>query len=508
MKLTYALLFILIISGNIFAQNFEDAWRYSQDNPYGTARFTAMSGAFSSLGGDLSAIGLNPAGTTTFATNRMTGTFSFYNTQNNTNYFGQNTSANYTSFDDRFLGIDQIGAVWVFKSEVNDWNKIALAINYNKDADYGNYFIAKGLNTAGHSVTNYFVDNANGVALADIKLIDGFDEDYKWLGENLGFNAQQAYLGYQAYVINAVDPNDDTNMQYTPNAVYSQVYHENTLSSSGRKSHIDFNIAGTYQHKLQLGFSLTAYSIDYAENNTITESGYDASSDLQYLKFRNSLRVEGSGLALKFGAIYKIAQGIKLSLAYHSPQWLEINEYLKQGIHTEMGNGDVFDIQPTIENAFAPYKIITPSKVIIGASALINKRAVISGDYTYQNMSHLHFKEKDKNADTSYFDAINASIANDMQPVHQLSLGGELKFNQLFLRAGTYTATSPVKGSASLFSKYGYSFGAGYNFGMFVIDAAFMQSHTEQARTLLGLPDQSVINGQTNRYVIGIRYNF
>jgi hypothetical protein len=40
----------------------QDAVRMSQDNLTGTARFRAMSGAFGALGGDLSAININPAG--------------------------------------------------------------------------------------------------------------------------------------------------------------------------------------------------------------------------------------------------------------------------------------------------------------------------------------------------------------------------------------------------------------------------------------------------------------
>lgn len=508
MKFLYSFLSILLIITNLQAQNFEDGWRYAQDKPYGTARFTGMSGAFSSLGGDLSAVSLNPAGVTTFTTNRITATFSFYNNQNKANYFGESTSSDYTSFDDRFIGVDQIGAVWVFKSDVSDWNKIAFSINYNKDAEYGNHLRIAGLNNAGHSVTNYFVDNANGIALEDIKLVDSYDEDYKWLGENIGFVAQQAYLGYQAYIINAVDPNDDNNTQYTANAIYNKVNHQNTVNSIGNKSHFDFTLAGTYQKKLQLGFSISAYSIDYTENNTIIENGYDSTSDLQYLKLKNTLRVEGSGMSLKLGAIYKVAPGIRFSLAFHSPQWLEINEYMKQSVHTEMGNGDVFDIAPDVENEFAPYKIITPSKFIAGGSTVINKKAVISVDYTYQNMSRLHFKEKDADADTGYFDSLNDDINQTMQAVHKLNVGGEVKLSELSLRAGGFMSTSPVKDSNVLFTGKGYSLGLGYNFGSFVIDAAYLNQQTKVSKNLLALPDSSKINQTSNRFVFGIRYNF
>ncbi len=508
MKYLYTLLGILFFTIQTQAQNFEDAWRYSQDNPYGTARFSGMSGAFSSLGGDLSAIGLNPAGATTFTTNRITGTLSFFNSSNTANYFNTKATSDYTSFDDRFIGMDQIGAVWVFKSDVSDWNKIALSINFNKDADYGNHLRIQGINPTGNSVTDYFVNNATGIQLADIKLIDGYDEDYQWLGENIGFAAQQAYLGYQAYIINAVDPNDDNNNQYTANAFYDKVHHQNIINTIGDKSHFDFTIAGTYQKTLQLGFSLSAYSIDYTESNTIVEDNYDPASDLQYLKLQNTLRVEGSGIAVKLGAIYKIAPGTKLSLAYHSPQWLEINEYMKQAVHTEMGNGDVFDIKPGIENEFAPYRIITPSKFIVGASSVINKKGIISIDYTYQNMAGLHFKEIDADADTSYFDGLNDEISNSMQAVHKVNVGGELKLSELSLRAGGFMGTSPVKANDELFTTKGYSFGLGYDFGSFVLDMAYLNQQDTTSKNVLALPDNSTIDTQQNRFMLGIRYNF
>jgi len=507
MKHLYIIIF-LITGLSINAQNFEDAWRYAGEEPTGTARFTAMSGAFSSLGGDLSALSLNPAGITTFTTNRFTATLSFFNTETNSDYFNNNRSAEYNSFDDQIIGVNQIGAAWVYQSDTGDWNKIAFAVNYNKKTDFGNYIRINGLNTAGHSVTDYYVNSANGIYLSELQQIDGLDDDYQWLGENYGFDAQQAYLAYQAWIINPVDDTDDDNTQYTANAVYVNPAHQNKIYTAGNKSVIDFAIAGTYQKKLQLGFSISAYSIDYEENNIIIEDNYEASSDLQYLKAKNALRVDGSGISLKLGGIYKLGNGLKVSFAYHSPQWLEINEYMKQSVYTEMSNGDVFDLQPDVENAFAPYKIITPSKYVLGASAVVNKKGLISVDYTYQDMSDLHFKEKDYDADTTYFDEVNDEISDTMQAVHKLNFGGELKLSELSLRAGGFMTTSPLKADDELFTTTGMSFGMGYDFGGIVMDFAYMHSNYKSRQYLLNLPDAAKVETDKNKFLLGVRYNF
>ena len=58
------------------AQNLEDVLRYSTEDLNGSARYQALGGAFGALGGDLSAITNNPAGSSVFALNEAGGTLS------------------------------------------------------------------------------------------------------------------------------------------------------------------------------------------------------------------------------------------------------------------------------------------------------------------------------------------------------------------------------------------------------------------------------------------------
>ena len=56
-------LFLFLVAGltfsTIHSQEIKDAMRYTQNDLHGTARFTAMSGAFGALGGDLSSVNVN-----------------------------------------------------------------------------------------------------------------------------------------------------------------------------------------------------------------------------------------------------------------------------------------------------------------------------------------------------------------------------------------------------------------------------------------------------------------
>ena len=75
----------ILISAHVNAQDIYDALEYTENNVSGTARFNAMSGAFSALGGDISSIFSNPAGSAVLNNNN----FSFSLSTNN--YSNENT---------------------------------------------------------------------------------------------------------------------------------------------------------------------------------------------------------------------------------------------------------------------------------------------------------------------------------------------------------------------------------------------------------------------------------
>ena len=83
MKKYIFLLALGLTAGAAQSQEIADAMLYSQENLNGTARFRAMSGAFGALGGDLSSINVNPAGSAIFSNNQMGLTLSSFNTKNN-----------------------------------------------------------------------------------------------------------------------------------------------------------------------------------------------------------------------------------------------------------------------------------------------------------------------------------------------------------------------------------------------------------------------------------------
>jgi hypothetical protein len=132
-KIFLSLLFVASLLSQAQETTTNDALRYALNNLTGTARFRGMSGAFGAVGGDLSAINVNPAGSLFFTNNYASVSSSLYTIHNRSDYFGTTTRENFSSLD-----LNQIGAVLVFndKSGKTDWSKIAVALNYDNTNNF------------------------------------------------------------------------------------------------------------------------------------------------------------------------------------------------------------------------------------------------------------------------------------------------------------------------------------------------------------------------------------
>src|SRR5659263_311464 len=89
---------VLLMSLSLSAQNIDDALRYSKLFYQGTARFDA-------LGGDLSAISLNPAGIAVFRSTEFTVSTQVNFTNNNANFLGSSIESQSSQFNLGQLGL-------------------------------------------------------------------------------------------------------------------------------------------------------------------------------------------------------------------------------------------------------------------------------------------------------------------------------------------------------------------------------------------------------------------
>ena len=204
----------------LYSQSIEDAIRYSRSELSGTARYVAMGGAFNALGGDFSAIDNNPAAAAVFNISQLGGTINSINNQISANYFENSNNINSESSK-----LNQFGIVFALKSNLeNDFTKICFAYNYQNNLNFDSKYNIIGTNNL-KSLDDYFLFHADGIEFGSIKTYDDetLSESYQYLGNQLGFSSQQAFLGYQGYIINPYEENDD-NTKYFSNRMINSSF--------------------------------------------------------------------------------------------------------------------------------------------------------------------------------------------------------------------------------------------------------------------------------------------
>ena len=472
------------------SQEVSDAVRYAQDNLTGTARFRAMSGAFGAVGGDLSSISVNPAGSAIFLNNQTGITFSNQNIKNNSNYFGTQTSDKENSFI-----LNQAGVVFVFNDHnpSNNWKKISIGANYENTNNFNNSVFSAGTNPT-NSIDKYFLAWANGVKLGDITHMDYRDMTYQ---------QQQAFFGHDGYVINPVTT-DDNNTQYVSNVpAGGKYYQENGYSTSGYNSKLSFNIATSYKDRLYFGANLNVHITDYRRTSTFYEANDNALQPTQTisdLTFNNDLYTYGNGFSFQLGAIAKVTDSFRLGLAYESNTWYELYDELSQSLYTTTdvngGSTKYYDVNPRVVNVYESYTIQTPGKTTFSAAYVFGKSGLISVDYSIKDYSNSKFKP----TSDPRFRGLNNDISNQLTTAGELRVGAEYKIKQLSLRGGYRFEASPYKNGTTIGDLNSYSGGLGYNFGGTRVDLAYsyLERKSNQGFFAQGFTDGANITSKLN----------
>lgn len=482
------------------AQNINDVLRYSTENLLGTPRFQAMGGAFGALGGDLSALNVNPAGSAVFNYGQITISGSNYNRDNEV-LFGNSTRTT----DINSVELNQVGGVFVFKSTDSPWKKLALSFNYDLAQNFDNEFVASGNTTQG--IDNYFLNFAQGQTLGNLRVQQGefIEEAYLDIGASLGFGGQQAFLGFQAGIIEPTE-DVDANTSYFSNAEYSSVNQQYLQSTSGYNSKFTLNFAGQYQENLYLGASLNFHSVLYDRLTLLDESGYDTDSPVQFTTFDNFLRTEGYGFSFSVGAIAKLNDNLRIGGSYQSPTWYELTDDTSQRINSTLAVSDINFIDFGIVNLFEEYRIQTPAKITGSAAVVFGKDGLLSFDYSYQDMSQAELRP----TTDANFAAENEFISNQLGVVNTYRAGGEVRIDKLSLRGGYRYEESPYENGEIIGDLTGFSGGIGYNFGGSRLDLAFSRSE-QDVNTLLfesGIDSSVMVNNINTNVTLGYTLKF
>jgi len=481
------------------SQNISDALNYTNNNIDGSARFSAMGGAFGALGGEISSISANPAGSAIFNNSYFSLSFASDKKTNDVSLLNA-----YNTQDKSNLTMNQIGGVFVFNNigAAKKWKKIVVGLSYDQTNNNFNEFFVRDF-TNSNSIDSFFLANAQGLRLDQISAFENesVTDAYVDIGNTFGYPHQQAFLGYESFILEP-DSFEDDNTSYTSNVApgtFNQTYYSISRGYNGK---FTANVGAEYSEKLYLGANLNVHFVDYDNYNILEESntnGQSGNLHITDINFENRLSGFGGGYSFQLGTIAKLTDWLRLGVTYDSPVWYSIKEETRQYLATrfidQADEENTIVLDPNAINVFEEYTIQTPSKITGSLAIIINELGLISLDYSRKDYSKMEFRTSDGFED-SHFSDLNWAIYDNLTVANSYKIGAEIRSNSMSYRAGYRIDGSPYRNTDYYSDRKGFSLGVGYKFRSSTIDLSFEKYNKQYNQQLYdaGLTNQASID--------------
>jgi hypothetical protein len=474
------LLLCLLCSGKLFAQLPEDALRYSWYPQNATARVLAVGGAMGSLGGDITATYVNPAGLGFYKTGDAVLSPGFSMNRNNANYFNNKTTNNKNAFSFGPSG-------FVLGAPTKSGQSVAFSLAINQSANFNNTIHLGALNSKS-SFSEQFAEEFSNSGLS--------------INDALNVNSSVPYGAAPAlytYLIDTLTVGGKTIVKAAPEYILDagQALRQDMLKqTSGGIYEIAIGGAINKNDKWMFGGTIGIPIVYYKSNTTFTESD-TSNNTANYFKsfnYNDNYTTTGAGVNLKVGAIYRPQEYLRFGLAIHTPSFMWLQDKRTTTLNTELENPVLNSSSSSLDftnNAAGVSKYVqsSPWKAILSGSYVFREtqdvtrqRAFITADAEYVNYNgnRLHADNSANGLDNkAYYKGVNDVIKNEYKGSFNFRTGGELKFNTIMFRAGFAYYGSPYKDKGLKASQTFLSGGLGYRNKGFFIDLTYIHNMTK-----------------------------
>lgn len=383
-----------------YAQSAIDAYRFSQPDLRGTARFMGMGGAFGALGGDLSTLSQNPAGIGVYRSNELGFTLDLDAQNAKATAPGSETSTSQTKFY-----LDNIGGVATLRLGSSKVPNLNFGFTYNKGVSFNRRYkgYVPNINT---SMSNYIAGIANGaeISVADVTSTNAYDPYNPTDG---GIQAPWlAILGYYSYLIN---PNGDPDSPtWTGQFGHGTTGNANfDVQESGSVDEYNIAIGGNIANTVYWGMNFDIVNLNYNLNALYGESlanayVYNPSSDMieqtaSKWGMRNLYSASGQGFNYQLGVIVKPVQELRFGLAFHTPTYYNLTETYSAATSLNAFGGNSQASTNNDVPGSQSYNFSSPWKVIASVAGVIGSKFIISADYEWNGYKTMKFSEQSNN---------------------------------------------------------------------------------------------------------------
>lgn len=451
----------LLSGGAAFAQGELDAYRYSQTDLNGTARYLSMGGAFGALGGDISAMSSNPAGLGIYRSSEVVTTLSLSSIKTKSDWKGSKVDASKTKFN-----FDNIAYVGYFPTGNDEglvgWN---VGFSYNRIKNFNRNYRLSGFQD--YSLADYAAAKASyvdtdkngdwfGVAENDMPPFNQINSESNLAYNNLG-GVWLPALAYQSGMIgaNKKDANDD--MYHSTFAEWDEAnntwypdsrpdFSDLEVNERGAIDQYDFSFATNISNLVFLGATVSVTDLNYRMSSRYTEEFDYTDGTTDHIFWDNELKTDGTGYSFNLGAIVRPSDYLRLGVAYNSPVWYKLTDTYFGSAETVNGNFDPAKANgatPSNPNPYTEYRLRTADKWIFSVAGIIGQTALISLDYELGNYKYMKLSDWDG---YEFEDLNKKLIQKDFGLAHTIKLGAEVKVTPQFaVRAGANWRMSPMK---------------------------------------------------------------
>ncbi|MEP1257558.1 outer membrane protein transport protein [Algoriphagus sp.] len=461
MRIFILVLSLCLLSGSsLFAQSgyYEDAYRFSQVKPAGTARIMGVGGTQWSLGGDVSNVAGNPAGLGFFRSSEASATLGYTDWGVETTYLGQRKNYNTTNFS--LPNVSFVLANPKGEFDRGSFKGGSFGISIQRIANFNTEY-------------GYFSDLPG-----ETSIIDFYLQDANGLPENQVVNLGITGMAYNTYQIN---PRLDSNGQaitgeYEPINGFVAPFQDENITQEGSSSQISIAYGANFNYKFFIGGSIGIRTLSYNSRKIYNEEF--AEGPLINSNLQENLFINGGGINLNLGLIYKPIDYLNLGFTFQSPPWYSLNDEYNASMVANYDNyfyepeeitlGRVEDLTDIF---ISSYNLNTPLKIGGGATVFLNKNGFISADVDWVDYSAARINSNDFDEGPD-----NLEIRNLYGSTVNFRFGAEYKISKFRLRGGYGYYGDPIADSDYDRSTQQISGGLGVKLNRFSIDFALVNS--------------------------------
>jgi len=501
MKRLYSLYLAILFACTVHAQLPEDALRMAYIHPSGTARDQAIGGAMGSLGGDITANYVNPAGLAFYRTNELLISPGWNLNSIKTSYL---SSDNKNGGNNHFI----MGTSGIIGGWGDQNSSTAVCLSVNQSADFKSHFSYQGKNDYSSGSEAYYEEfNASGLSVEQALAAPGLSYGTRMALYTYLVDTSQGGMGPTIYQPGKVL------------AAGGQLGQNTDIRTCGGITEIALGVAGMNNEKFYYGLSLGIPIVNYQQTIQYTESDLsgNAHNDFGSYTYSESYSSTGVGVVFRLGGIYRPNLNWRIGLAVHSPTFYYLTDRVTASMVT---NTEDYAGNRSVESAtmdemagsgnsykyqlYAPWHFLISGSYIFPGQVTEGKMGFITADIEYQTNTSSKFSfqpdDSGNQPDNSYYDPLNSTVKSYYKNTFNFRLGGEYKVDELAFRIGGSYSMNPYSSPDLKANRTTVSGGLGYRKHGIFIDLTYVEAISNDVNFPYRLSEKDNLYSTVNTY--------